>query len=162
MLATPCESMTLETNRGECSHSRSGLTGTESEMNRTSKGQNRNLPAVAQRTRAAERRGVRRTCSNVNDLIMTKRIALATSGVLLLAVSFELATTSAAEIAWGDAVNGLRAGVSIPDGSLPSEQRPMFTVVIQNISRRPLWIPSPTAFVPAKHPRVDAFFQRPF
>src|SRR2546425_10092895 len=92
---------------------------------------------------------------------MTKRKALATSGVLLLAVSFDLATISAAEIAWGDAVNGLRLGVSIRDGSLPSEQRPTFTVVIQNISRRLLWIPNPTAFVPAKHPRVDGLFQRP-
>ncbi len=54
----------------------------------------------------------------------------------------------AAEVKWGDPVNGLRLGVESAVSEIPSDKDPTFTVRVQNVSDHAITIPSPDTFLP--------------
>ena len=65
------------------------------------------------------------------------------------------------EIAWGDAVDGLRVGITYTKTRIASDEPLMFTVTIKNTSDHALTIPAPEAYMPKAREDMKGFHARP-
>ncbi len=81
---------------------------------------------------------------------------------MVIAVALPLHALLAADgTQWGQPVNGLRLGLESADDTTTADQNPLFTITAQNVSTKPIRIPTPDTFLLKSNPGSNDFHERP-